>query len=319
MAVLKDDILPAAVYNTLPHIDNMKKVPVKNADDIRDLSALLQKYKLGDRVRIKLIHIHFQLKEGEVFAARDVIVPKIGPCNIMQAVPARQSQPLYGHHYFVNTDGDLAAYEYMSQPGPDMSQHQTFVREFCKLVQERHLQHTLGLSLRHSELFHATNELEYPVKRVCIDVPAEVPLPYELTSFDTTTEFLMASFTDDGSEPVARTFGTKHVHHSHCTYRRRRQLDDAEEEFSDSKEFDGKDSSDDHTTSSSDASDGHTTASSDDSDLDFSGEYDDSYDSDPTDGLCVTNGPPRQIKLAGLKLEPGAGLYKIVSVVSDHT
>jgi hypothetical protein len=315
MAALKNDILPAAIYNTLPHIHNMEEIPVKHAHDIYDLSALMKKYNLGDRVRIKLVHIHFQLKEGEVFAARDVVVPKIGACNIMQAVPVQLFQPLYPHHYFVNDNGDLAAYEYMSQPGPDLSQHPAFVHEFCQFVRERSLQRTLGLSLRHSDRLIATNELEYPEKRVCIDVPTEVPLPDQLNSTDTTTEFVTSLITEAERDHAGKC--SSYTSHHHCsTYRKRHRYDVAEE--ASFKSAGSEEPSNDQTSFGSDSGDGDTTGSSDDSDSSSSVNHDSSDDSDFEEGLSVTNGISREIKLAGLKLDPGAGLYKVVSCVSDN-
>lgn len=190
MAILKNDILPADVYNTLPYIDDVTQIPHDNAADISDLKQLLVKYKLPDNVRIKLVHIHFKLKEGEVFAARDVKIPKQGTVNIMQAIPVSQHAPLYGYHFYVDKEGNLSAYEYMEAPGPDISEQRAFLEEFCQLVQNRGLQHKLGLSIRHTENDESTNELEYPAKRACIDVPDTVPLPDHERIFETMTEFL---------------------------------------------------------------------------------------------------------------------------------
>ncbi|KAK3627471.1 hypothetical protein LTR22_022747 [Elasticomyces elasticus] len=305
MAVLINDILPSAVYNTLPHIDDVMRVPEENANDIADLTALLERYKLDDRVRIKLIHIHFHLKEGEVFAARDVTVPNFGLTNIMQAVPAKKHQPLYGHHYFVNSDGDLAAYEYMSQPGPDISQYRSFIREFCQIVRKRRLQHKLGLSLRHAKQVHGTSELEYPGKRTCIDVPAEVPLPYSSHGFDTTTEFSRESATiknslknEQGTELAKQHLPGKC--NVYCKYSKHR-FDEAELGLSDG-----------NTTIDNDSSDGHITSDTDDSES--SSDHD---DFDRGHGLYVIDRRSRQINLAGRKLDSRAALYKIVSFVSD--
>lgn len=72
MAVLKSDMLRAAVYNTILHIRYLHDVPEANAADIADVKQLLLKHHVSDRVRIKLAHRRFRLKDGEVFAAPDI-------------------------------------------------------------------------------------------------------------------------------------------------------------------------------------------------------------------------------------------------------
>jgi len=168
MTIPKNDILPAVVYNTLPYINEVTQIPHDNAADIADLRQLLVKYKLPDNVRIKLVYIHFKLEEGEVFAARDVKIPKHGTVNIMQAIPVSQHASLCGYHFYVDKEGNISAYEYMEAPGPDISEQRAFLEEFCQLVQDRGLQHKLGLSIRHAENDESTHELEYPAKRACI-------------------------------------------------------------------------------------------------------------------------------------------------------
>lgn len=297
MVLIKNDILPAAVYNTLPHIDSVENVSKDHAGDIAELTALLAKHKVDDRVSIKLIHIHFELKEGEVFAARDISVPGFGDTNIMQAVPARRDQPLYGYHYYVNGDGNLAAYEYMSQPGLDLSRHPEFVREFCELVRKRRLQKKLGLAVRHTEQTRAISELEYPSKRACLNVPAEVPLPHSQHSIDTTTEFVSTAAGGKGGN-CGR----------YCRYTKRRYQ---ASEWSDSSSTVDNDSSDSHSDSSS--GDSEIGSGHDNFDIGMG-----DHDFDPGLGLFVVDGPPRQISLGGRKLHKGTGLYKIVSFISDR-
>ncbi|ESZ92688.1 hypothetical protein SBOR_6949 [Sclerotinia borealis F-4128] len=204
MAILKNDILPAGVYNTLPYINDVTQIPHDNAADISDLKQLLVKYKLPDNVRIRLVHIHFKLEEGEVFAARDVKIPKHGTVNIMQAIPVSQNASLYGYHFYVDKEGNLSAYEYMEAPGPDISEQRAFLEEFCQLVQDRGLQHKLGLSIRHAE-----ND--------------EVPLPYNERSFETMTEFLRdlpvvdsEKFEAAGDLEGIKQITKSHTHHKHC-------------------------------------------------------------------------------------------------------
>lgn len=286
MAALKNGILPAAVYNSLPHIRDRYDVPKDNSPDIEDLKRLLSKHGLSSRVRIKLIHRHFRLQEGEVFVARDIQVPDHGTINIMQPLIASEHPSLYGHHYYVDDEGNLSAYEYMEAPGPDISGHQAFIEEFCALVRERNLQFKLGLSLRREEGSISTNELEYPAKRVCIDVPAEIPLPYSTTSFDTRTEFQRDWPTDaerlevDGDPGAMGPQDTKSC--MHCSHHK------------------------------------HTDRPHDDDGLSDCATISDGDEMDDLDGLYVIEGLPRCIELAGSKVDQSSGLYEIVSHMVDY-
>lgn len=291
--MIKNDILPAAIYNTLPNIRDVFNVPEANLADIADLKHLLKKHNLSDRVRIKLVHIHFRLEEGEIFSAREIKVPKHGSINIMQPLLASQHQPLYGHHYFVDDQGNLLAYEYMDAPGPDLSGQQSFIQEFCQLIQERGLRRKLGLSLRHAGDNFASHELEYPAIRTCIDVPIEIRLPYSEDSFNTTTEFMQDwPMSPEGFEVVGESGAVRQVpnhyqhytHHKHYTHCQR--TDD------DNGLFDG-------TTNS---------------DKDFSG-------GEAMDGLYIrygVSGLPLNIELAGIKLDQSSGLYEIVSYINNN-
>jgi len=291
MATLKEDILPAEIYNTLPNIRAVFDVPEANASDVADLKDLLAKHELSDRVRIKLIHIHFRLKDGEVFTARDLEVPKHGSISIMQPLVVAEHPNLYGYHFFVDNEGNLTAYEYMEAPGPDLSDKKDFIEEFCQMIVERGLQHKLGLSLRHAEDNVSIHELEYGAKRTCIDVPYEIPLPYNEHSFNTTTEFVREwpknpeGFQIVGETGELRQLTKSHKHHSHCRHTDPRHADPAEYNEG--------------------LSDGATDT---DDELSVSGGW---------DGLYFTNELPREIELAGSKLDPTSGLFEIVSYVHD--
>jgi hypothetical protein len=285
MALLKNEILSADIYNTLPNIRDVMDVPEANSADIADLKQLLTKHNLSDKVRIKLVHIHFLLKEGEVFTARDIDIPKHGSINIMQPLLASQHPLLYGYHYFVDANGNLSAYEYMEAPGPDLSGQQAFIDEFCRLVQDRGLQRKLGLSLRHAEDDESTNELEYPAKRTCVDVPLRIPLPYNEHSHNTMTEFLRDWPKNAEGLELVEESGTirerqtkSHRHHKHCS----------------------------HTDQNEGLSDGDTISDAGSSDL------------EATDGLNVSNRLPRDIDLAGTKLDQSSELYEVVAWIADE-
>ena len=98
MALLRNEILPANIYNTLPNIRDVMDVPEANSADIAGLKLLLTKCNLSDKVCIKLFHTHFLLKESKVFAAREIDILKHESINIIQPLLASQHPILHGYN-----------------------------------------------------------------------------------------------------------------------------------------------------------------------------------------------------------------------------
>lgn len=73
MSPLKNDILPATVYNTLPHVHRNYDVPEDNSADIADLTQLLNKHSLFNKIWVKLIYIYFLLKKDKIFISQIII------------------------------------------------------------------------------------------------------------------------------------------------------------------------------------------------------------------------------------------------------
>jgi len=74
MASLVDTLVPSVVYNSLPNINIVANTPVDHSQDLKDLQALLDKHGVSKNVCIRLIHKHFDTKEGEVMVFEKVVV-----------------------------------------------------------------------------------------------------------------------------------------------------------------------------------------------------------------------------------------------------
>lgn len=207
--LLKDDFLPLSTYNGLPNIRDVAHVPESHSEDLAHLQSLLDNHDLSAKVSIKLVHIHFPLHEGEIMAFNNINVVPYGPIPILGPTkPAEGTSKFYGSHYLVDSSGQLQAWEYMTTPGPDMSQHASFISEFCHAIVQRGLQHKFGLSLKSSVEEGGWTEFEYPEKRATFLVPDGVSFPDLENSFKTTTEWPRECF-----KPAVMGVSYKHCYH----------------------------------------------------------------------------------------------------------
>jgi hypothetical protein len=212
--------LPSSVYNTLPNIRDVADVPLTHAEDLSHLQGLLDKHDLSAKVCIKLVHIHFHLEEHEIMAFGSVNVPPHGPIPVLGPLKPEQASSFYGSHFFVDETNELQAWEYMTTPGPDISNHLEFIREFCDAITERGLQRKFGLSLKSTVEEGGWTEFEYPQKRATFLVPDSIPLPELEHSFNTTTEWPRECF-----KPAV--LGVSYRHCFHCKHPKTKPVDDS--------------------------------------------------------------------------------------------
>lgn len=209
MVLLKNDFIASSVYNRLPFINDVHNEPDERLDELRDLKQILSKHKIPDTICIKLLHIHFELLDGEVMAFKNVDVPPHGEIETLGPHKVTPALELTGCHFFVDTDGNLQAFEYMQGEGPDMSAHQDFLAEYCRIITERGLQRVFGLSLRPDEQEQASwTELEYPQKRMTFNVPGGISLPDIPWIYVVTTRW-------SGEIVDVPTSHGHHIHHAH--------------------------------------------------------------------------------------------------------
>lgn len=190
--MLKDDLVSSATYNSLPHISNLAGVSDDNSSDPQQLRALLVKYNVPNCICIRLVHKHFDVKEGEATVLKTLDIPKHGSVSILRPsqIAAAPSQ-LHGFHYFVNADGLLQAYEYSPLAAAlDMFNFGPFLVESCRTVDERGFQHKLGLEIgRDIDTEDGWTEFEFNEERRTIIIPEGCPKPEAEYEFSVETEF----------------------------------------------------------------------------------------------------------------------------------
>lgn len=181
MPQIKEDFICASVYNALPHIREASQFPEDEKSALEDLRSLLTKHQIPAGVSIRLIHKHFDAKDGEIMVFEKVDVPIGGTVKVMRPVKTQDAAKLRGLHYFVDDAGDLQAYEYGASEVVDVLRYESFLAEFCQVVTSLGLQCKFGLKLRALEDATKENdnwsEFEFTAKRSTIMIPKGLPVP----------------------------------------------------------------------------------------------------------------------------------------------
>jgi hypothetical protein len=228
MSSLINTFIPSEVYNTLPTILEVDEIASSHTDDLKDLRALLTKHDVPHSlISIRLIHKHFDTKDGEVMVFFDnVPVPGYGFAQIMKPVKLQEDSrsQLESIHYLVDENGRFQAYEYLAcnaeakdNSAEDLQRFEPFLKDFCDLVSERGLQRIYGLKIKRSahpssadvvqrEEAELTNwtEFEFPSQRGTIMFPTGMPMPsLEGSSIQTEWQNILLS-----SDPRATSSAT---------------------------------------------------------------------------------------------------------------
>lgn len=191
MAQIQTGFVSAHEYNSLPTIQEAANIPREYAADLRHLQELLARHNVPQSVSIRLIHRHYNIASGEAMVFRDIALPAHGTIEVMRATPIASTQ-LYGKNFFVSSATRLQAYEYTTEATVDLSEYETFIVEFVKIVVERKLQHKFGLKINHdikTEVKTDQKEFEFPEEQCTITIPITLPLPEATREIDVDTDW----------------------------------------------------------------------------------------------------------------------------------
>lgn len=179
MSVLKLAHPPASLYNSIEFIHHQEGTAKAYADDLVALRQLLVKHDMPESVCVKLLHVHFHLKEGEVIVAHELDASPLGMIPFLEPMDSKTVGDVYPCSFVVDKQGDLQAFEYTKvSDGPDLSLYPDFVVDFCALVVERGVQDQFGPAINSGAAKDgAWLELDYPEKRATFLLPEHVPVP----------------------------------------------------------------------------------------------------------------------------------------------
>ncbi|KAI1264083.1 hypothetical protein F5Y18DRAFT_392467 [Xylariaceae sp. FL1019] len=85
--------VPSSTYNSLPLISAVAGAPEEHAQELKELRELLDKHQVPKGVSIRLVHKHFDTKEGEVIIFDKIPVPEHAAVQIMKpTIPSPDNQ-----------------------------------------------------------------------------------------------------------------------------------------------------------------------------------------------------------------------------------
>ncbi|KAF1828992.1 hypothetical protein BDW02DRAFT_455516, partial [Decorospora gaudefroyi] len=160
---LDETPLPASSYNELPHIDDMKDTASKHARAHAQLLGLIASHGLAQQFSIHLIHKHFDIPEGRVMVYETVRGPNHPDFVLCSSRKPEKVENLRGLYFRALSGGKMAAYEYTTESGEDMSEHADFVAKFAQTVLALGVQDVFALT---AKKFHSGVLTEFEMSDV---------------------------------------------------------------------------------------------------------------------------------------------------------
>lgn len=162
--------LSSAEYNVLPFVDAAHKdTTTKDAEAAREeLLKLISDHGLNDIFSLHLLHRHFDVPDAQVMVYVTVHGLNHPTYQVMASRRPEDVPSLRGRYFFAAPDGSLKAYEYSSDPQPDITHFRGFCSMFWKEVIRLRMQDVFALGLR--PYFAITNytEIEIPDARATV-------------------------------------------------------------------------------------------------------------------------------------------------------
>lgn len=181
--------LPASSYNKLPHINDMKDTASKHAKAHAQLLGLVASHSLAQQFSIHLIHKHFDIPEGRIMVYETVRGPNHPDFVLCSPQDPAKVASLRGLYFRALPGGKMAAYEYTTESGEDMSPHADFVAKFAQTVLALGVQDAFALT---AKKFHNGVLTEFEMSDVISTIHISSPtwLPSVDSETSTSTDWI---------------------------------------------------------------------------------------------------------------------------------
>ena len=160
-ANLDDTPTSSSLYNALPHIDSMKSAATEHAAARRTLLKIIARHGLQHHFSIHLVHKHFEIPEGRIMVYETVTGPNHPAFILCSPRAPEKCENLRGLYFRARPGGTMAAYEYTTELGEDLSSYTDFVSEFSTTVTGLGVQDVFALTAKKPESARFT-EFEMP-------------------------------------------------------------------------------------------------------------------------------------------------------------
>lgn len=143
---LQEDPFPSALYNMIPHIDDMKDAAANNAKAHAILLGIIAAHGLAEKFSVHLLHKHFNIIQGQVMVYETIKGKNHGDFILCSPRVPQKCPNMRGLYFKAAPDGNMIAYEFTTEPGADLSAYEDFVLEFAKVVMKLRVQDIFALT-----------------------------------------------------------------------------------------------------------------------------------------------------------------------------
>lgn len=123
-------------YNKLPHIDDMKNAAASHSKEHAILLGIIAAHGLSEEFSIHLVHKHFNIADGRVMVYEAVQGKSHGDFVLCSPRVPQKCPNMRGLYFKAAPGGTMVAYEFTTEPGVDLSDHESFITKFATAVLE---------------------------------------------------------------------------------------------------------------------------------------------------------------------------------------
>lgn len=133
-ARLQETPFPSTDYNKLPHIRTMSNAATEHSKEHAILLGIIAAHGLRGIFSLHLIHKHYDIPEGRFMVYENV--QSTGHQDFVLCSPRLPEKypNTRGLYFKAIAEGRMAAYEFTTEPGVDLSAHEDFVAKFSSAV-----------------------------------------------------------------------------------------------------------------------------------------------------------------------------------------
>ncbi|KAJ5963041.1 hypothetical protein N7501_007982 [Penicillium viridicatum] len=131
---LEETPYPSAEYNKLPHIENMSNAAAEHSKYHAVLLGIIAAHGLQETFSLHLVHKHFDLPEGRFMVYENVQSTAHNEVILCSPRLPVKYPNVRGLYFKAVAEGRMAAYEFTTEPGVDLSAHEDFVAKFSSAV-----------------------------------------------------------------------------------------------------------------------------------------------------------------------------------------
>ena len=175
-SALDESFLPSNIYNSLPHVGSTVNTTSKHQKAKDILLELIFEHKVNAIFSVHLVHKHFDAPDDHVMVYETFQSPDHPTFQVFSPKSNHTTTSLRGKYFLALPEGTMRAYEYTTDPLPDVSRYNNFITAFSRTVLRLGVEKIFALTVRSPQAFDS-NEIELPDLRATVLIQNSSWLP----------------------------------------------------------------------------------------------------------------------------------------------